>query len=242
MDTGRPSLRPGEKRNPDPLAAFPLRKPFREAACGAEKEVAQTLLTLLAERAGHHTRSVRVDPNWDGPLVGEPFSHQLLSMMSYLDAEGDIEVPPKDHPDDIYYPNHCVITPWGWRKYEERRRRRSSSDTVDGPNATADVSGSQDQDTSQISKSPLRRQSQGDEEDFTASDRPAKDPPVKTKKPGRPPIPEERKRKALEAKSQGKSNKQCAQIIYDAPYPTAQQVKNVYSILRYYKKSHLQEN
>jgi hypothetical protein len=58
------------------------------------------------------------------------------------------------------------------------------------------------------------------------------------RKRGRPsPIPFERKVLALEAKQAGRSNKEVAQILHGTSYPSDQQVKNVYSILRYFQRS-----
>jgi hypothetical protein len=57
----------------------------------------------------------------------------------------------------------------------------------------------------------------------------------KPRKRGRPSkIPDERKQRALAAKG----NKERAMILYGTTYPTPQQVKNVYSILKNYQKSH----
>jgi hypothetical protein len=50
-------------------------------------------------------------------------------------------------------------------------------------------------------------------------------------------IPDQRKFEALAAKTAGKSNKTVAIILYDESYPSTQQVKNVSSILRHFKKS-----
>ena len=56
---------------------------------------------------------------------------------------------------------------------------------------------------------------------------------------GRPTtIPDELKRKALAAKCEGKSNKELAKILYTNTYPSPQQVKNVPSILRHFRKTH----
>ena len=64
--------------------------------------------------------------------------------------------------------------------------------------------------------------------------------PAPRKSPGRPTtISIEQKRLALAAKKEGKTNKECAQILYDIRYPTQQQVKNVTSILRHFKKTQL---
>jgi len=51
-------------------------------------------------------------------------------------------------------------------------------------------------------------------------------------------IPDERKERALVAKRDGKSTKECAKILYATEYPTLQQVKNVYSHLRHYQRTH----
>ena len=59
--------------------------------------------------------------------------------------------------------------------------------------------------------------------------------PTLKRRPGRPTqISDDRKRRALSAKG-GKAR---AQIIYDTKYPTAQQIKNVPSILRHYQRTH----
>ena len=64
--------------------------------------------------------------------------------------------------------------------------------------------------------------------------------PAPRKSPGRPTtISIEQKRLALAAKKEGKTNKECAQILYDIRCPTQQQVKNVTSILRHFKKTQL---
>ena len=65
----------------------------------------------------------------------------------------------------------------------------------------------------------------------------ATDESLQRKKSGRRPISSELKRRALEAKNAGATNKRCAQILYGIKYPSPQQVKNVPSILRYYKNS-----
>ena len=63
--------------------------------------------------------------------------------------------------------------------------------------------------------------------------------PAPRKSPGRPTtIPIEKKRQALAAKKEGKTSKECAQILYGIRYPTNQQVKNVTSILRHFRKTH----
>jgi len=57
------------------------------------------------------------------------------------------------------------------------------------------------------------------------------------KKRGRPPkIPDDRKEQAQRAKDSGKTNRQCAQMLYDTVYPTVGQIKNVTSILNHYRK------
>jgi hypothetical protein len=54
---------------------------------------------------------------------------------------------------------------------------------------------------------------------------------------GRPPkLSEEKKAAAQKAKSDGASNRDAAVILYDAKYPSSQQIKNVSSILRNYGK------
>src|ERR1041385_1507530 len=56
------------------------------------------------------------------------------------------------------------------------------------------------------------------------------------KKRGRPPtISEERKAAALQAKTDGGTNRDAAKLIYGTRYPTPQQVKNVPAILRHHK-------
>jgi hypothetical protein len=58
------------------------------------------------------------------------------------------------------------------------------------------------------------------------------------KKRGRPvTIPQVAKARALAAKQNGATGKAIAQILYNTPYPTAQQVKNQFTILSYYKNS-----
>ena len=66
---------------------------------------------------------------------------------------------------------------------------------------------------------------------------PAKTAISGTRPRGRPPIPVERKELAFLAKSQGKSNRECAQLLYQAPYPTNRQIKDVPTILRYYSRT-----
>jgi hypothetical protein len=51
------------------------------------------------------------------------------------------------------------------------------------------------------------------------------------RKPGRPEIPDEQKKRALQVKG-GKAR---AKILYAIPYPTPQQIKNTYSIMKYYE-------
>src|ERR1035441_3929867 len=56
--------------------------------------------------------------------------------------------------------------------------------------------------------------------------------------PGRPAkFPEERKRQALEYKLAGGTNSQCAKLLYQTKRPSAQQVRNIPSILRNYRKT-----
>jgi type IV secretory pathway VirB10-like protein len=60
--------------------------------------------------------------------------------------------------------------------------------------------------------------------------------PEPPRKQGRPAIPMEIKRQALEAKQKpGNTNKDVAKIIYGTARPTLRQVKNVTTILRYYQ-------
>jgi hypothetical protein len=55
---------------------------------------------------------------------------------------------------------------------------------------------------------------------------------------GRPAkIPSSRKASARARKEAGATNRECAQILYDTPHPTNQQVKNVSTILRHYDKT-----
>ncbi len=54
------------------------------------------------------------------------------------------------------------------------------------------------------------------------------------RKRGRPPIADELKIKALEAKANGGSNRDAAKELYSTRYPTPQQVKNVPTILRHF--------
>ena len=50
------------------------------------------------------------------------------------------------------------------------------------------------------------------------------------RRPGRPPIPASRKIAALQAKNEGKSNRDCAKILYNEPYPSESRVRNVWNI------------
>ena len=61
--------------------------------------------------------------------------------------------------------------------------------------------------------------------------------PVDKRKRGRPPLPLERKTAAAKLKATGSSNKQVASVLYNNPYPTSQQTKNVSTVLRYWQKS-----
>jgi hypothetical protein len=69
----------------------------------------------------------------------------------------------------------------------------------------------------------------------------ATDPPPTGKKRGRPQnIPDDRKRRALKVKTDGGTNREAARALYDVPYPTPQQVKNVPTILRHFVKKNPQ--
>ena len=60
-------------------------------------------------------------------------------------------------------------------------------------------------------------------------------PELGRKKRGRPQkISEVRKEAATKKKASGGTNREAAALLYDAKYPTAQQVKNVPAILRNY--------
>jgi hypothetical protein len=71
-----------------------------------------------------------------------------------------------------------------------------------------------------------------------AMPQPAADVPER-KKRGRPPrIPDDRKEQAQRAKTKGKSNRKCAEILYGTKHVTDRQVRNVPSILKHYAKKH----
>ena len=59
--------------------------------------------------------------------------------------------------------------------------------------------------------------------------------PAPRKKRGRPPIPEERKRRALKAREEGKSLKEQAAILYDTRHPDRRQQSDVSNVLKYYQ-------
>jgi hypothetical protein len=60
--------------------------------------------------------------------------------------------------------------------------------------------------------------------------------PIVSRKRGRPPqIPDKRKADAAVIKQNGGSNRDAAKKIYNTPYPSPQQVKNVPTILRHYQ-------
>lgn len=60
--------------------------------------------------------------------------------------------------------------------------------------------------------------------------------PTKPKR-GRPPLPKENKKRALEAKNSGKTNREVASLLYGTSYPTEQHIKSVHSILKHYQKN-----
>lgn len=63
-------------------------------------------------------------------------------------------------------------------------------------------------------------------------------PTRERRRPGRPAkFPEELKRQALKIKLDGATNSECAKLLYGTKHPSDQQVRNIPSILRNYRKT-----